>query len=222
MVGELDALYADGREVSYQALREIPRARERDQGDAAPAPAADPADAQGACSDFQYKDWTSAPGSTVARLARGLEPHARVLPGARALRSRPLRAGRARRTSACFAWIPFGARAPPLRRRGLRDDAAEGDLQRAAAPLRVRAGAAARELSQRPLEDGRAARAAVPRALPPARARRRRSAGGARERVRRSAAARRVDPICARATASAPARRPRCSASIRRRVRSCC
>ena len=66
-----------------------------------------------------------------------------------------------------FAWIPFGAGPAPLRGRGLRDDAAEGDLLDPAAPLRVRAGPAARSsYRQRPLEDGRRSAPAVPRALP--------------------------------------------------------
>src|SRR4029450_2172722 len=55
---------------------------------------------------------------------------------------------------------------PSLRGRRVRDDAAEGDLQRSALALRVRDQPAARELPQRSLEDGRAAPAAVPSALP--------------------------------------------------------
>src|SRR5262249_43702484 len=54
----------------------------------------------------------------------------------------------------------------PLRRRRLRDDAAQGDRLDPAAPLRARARAAAGELHERPLEDGRVGATALSRALP--------------------------------------------------------
>ena len=54
----------------------------------------------------------------------------------------------------------------PLRRRSVRDDAAEGDLLGAASRMGVRSGARPRRVPQRPLEDGRAARATVPCPLP--------------------------------------------------------
>src|SRR5262249_16551117 len=98
-------------------------------------------------------------------LARGLEPDARGLPGSRPLRPRTLCCG-ARGRPARDGVDPIRRRTPPLRGRRVRDDAAEGDLQRSAAALRVRAEPAAGELPQRSLEDGRAAPAPVPRALP--------------------------------------------------------
>ena len=195
---ELDALYADGREVSYQALREIPELECAIKETLRLHPpliilmrkvhAATSTTRAGRCP----------PGKLVAvspavsnRMPECFPEPDRFDPDRYVPR-------RARRTSSVFAWIPFGGGPPPLRGRRLRDDAAEGDLQRAAAALRVRAGAAARELPQRPLEDGRAARAAVPRALPAARgggaaaraggagrAARPRAAGGLRVRVDR-------------------------------------
>ena len=99
VVAELDALYADGREVSYQALREIPRARERDQGDAAPAPAADPPDAQGRCATSSYKDWTVPAGKHVGVSPAVSNRMPECFPEPERFDPDSLRAARARRTS---------------------------------------------------------------------------------------------------------------------------
>src|SRR4051794_11822045 len=50
-----------------------------------------------------------------------------------------------------------------MRRSGVRGHAAQGDLLGVASRLQLRARAALRHLPQRPLEDGRPARAALPR-----------------------------------------------------------
>ena len=62
---------------------------------------------------------------------------------------------------------PVRRRTAPVRRRELRADPAQGDLLGAAAGLDVRAGPALGHLPQRPLQDGRPARPAVRRPLPP-------------------------------------------------------
>ena len=93
-------------------------------------------------------------------------------PRAGALRPGPLRAAAARRTSSSSRWHPVRRRAPPLRRaRAFAMMQLKAIFCDPAAALRVRARAAARELPERPLEDGRAARAALSRALPAARRR---------------------------------------------------
>ena len=221
---ELDELYADGREVSYQALREMPAARVRDQGDAAPAPAADHPDAQGAAGlPLQGLDgprrearWRSRRRSRTACPSASRSRSASIPPATWPPREEdkqvfawiPFGGGRHRCVGAAFAMMQLKAIFSVLLRRY------EFEM---AQPLR--------ELPQRPLEDGRAARAALPGALPPARGRGRRAARRPRSEARGGAAPARAGCACAstatcvRATASAPARRPRSSASIRRRAR---
>ena len=148
-----------------------PGARVLAEGGAAPPSAAHHPDAQGG-RGFPLRRLHGARGEDDRGLPRRLEPHAGLLPGPGALRPEPLqggpRGGRAR-----LRVDPVRRGPPPLRRRGVRDDAAQGDLQRAAPPLRLLAGAGAGELPERPLEDGRAARGAVPREVPAARGDRR-------------------------------------------------
>ena len=100
MVGELDALYADGREVSHQALREIPELENAIKEALRLHPPLILL-MRKVVHDFHYKDWVVPAGKLVGRLARRLEPPARVLPRPGPLRPRPLRARAARRTRSC-------------------------------------------------------------------------------------------------------------------------
>ena len=116
--------------------------------------------------DLTYGGYRIAAGKLVGGQPGHLQPHPRGLP-----RPRCVRAGALPRTARggpgqSVDLDPLRRRPPPLRRRRLRHDAAQGHLLRAAPGLGVRGGSAARDLPQRPLEDGRAARAAVPGALP--------------------------------------------------------
>ncbi|TDC19495.1 ferredoxin [Actinomadura bangladeshensis] len=141
------------------------RAGVGDQGGAAPAPAADPAAAGRAVRPGGVRP--PHPRRDDGRLQpRRLQPDRERLPRPGRVRPRPLH--RAPRGGPPQP-LDVGAvrrRTAPLRRRELRDDAAQGHLLGAAAGLGVRARAAARDLPQRPLQDGRPARPAVRRPLP--------------------------------------------------------
>ena len=159
VVDELDALYADGSEVSFQALREIPRLESAIKEALRLHPplilllrvATEDLEVGG----YQIRGATSLPrvpqcrtGSSLTSRTRMLRPAALPRPATRG-RSQPLDLDPVRRRQA------------PVCRRGVRGDAAEGNLLGAAARLHVRACAALGDLPQRPLEDGRPARAAV-------------------------------------------------------------
>ena len=151
---ELDELYADGYDVSFDALRQIPqleaalketlrlhppliilmrvaRAISRSRAPIAHGDlvAATPAISNRIAEDFPDPDT--------------FDPDRYIEPDQEDLVNR-------------WTWIPFGAGAP-LRRRGVRPDAAQGDLLDSAAGLGIRARATLRDLPQRPQQDGRAA-----------------------------------------------------------------
>jgi sterol 14-demethylase len=177
VVAELDELYADGREVSYQALRDIPEL-ECTLKEALRLHPPLIILMRKVQREFEYGGVTVDVGKTVAvsPAVSNRMPEYFPDPGSR-----------------------------------LRHDAAQGHLQRAAAGVRVRDGAARRQLPERPLEDGGAAPAAVPRALPaPRGAREGRGGagpGGAGRRVRR---ARRRPPASGRGRGPVPGSRRLC------------
>ena len=195
VVAELDDLYADGAEVSLPGAARDPAAGGGAQGDAAAAPAADPPAARRRRRRSSWPATASRPGTMVGGLAGGVEPDRRGLPRAGARSTRAATSTRARRTCRTLDLDPVRRRPAPLRRRRLRDDAAQGDLLGAPARLRVRAGPAARDLPRRPLQDGHPARPAVPGDAtgggPAERRAARPSAAG--DRTRRCAAARAGD-----------------------------
>ena len=148
----------------------------RHQGGAAPAPAADPAAAggqrrprRGRPPHRRRQDGRRQPGR--------LEPPARGVRRRRRLPARSLPRGPGRRRRQPVELDPLRRRPPPLRGRPVRHDAAQGHLLGAAQGLDHRGRAAARQLPQRPLQDGRAAGPALPGHLPPAHAGRRRHHG---------------------------------------------
>ena len=108
VVTELDALYADGREVSYQALREIPLLESALKESLRLHPPLILL-MRKVMHDFQLRPLHGPGRQERRRLDRGLEPHARALPGsARATTPRAI-CRRAQEDAQPFAWIPFGA-----------------------------------------------------------------------------------------------------------------
>ena len=108
VIAELDDLYADGSEVSYQALREIPRLEAAGERGAAAAPAADlaPAGGQGRPRGGGLTDpGRQAVGASIAVSNRIPEDFA----DARRLRARPLPRAAPRGPDNPWTWIPFGA-----------------------------------------------------------------------------------------------------------------
>ena len=165
VVGELDDLYADDPEVSYQALREMPRLESAIKEALRLHPplilllrvAKQPMEVGG----FHIEA-----GKLVASSPGHLQPDRRRLPRARVVRPVPLPRAQARGPEQPVDLDPIRRRQAPLRRRRVRGHAAQGDLLGLAPRMVLRAGANARYLPQRPHEDGRAAAAAVPRPLP--------------------------------------------------------
>ena len=165
---ELDALYADGSEVSFQALREIPHLESALKEALRLHPPLILL-LRVAMEELTYGDYRIAAGKFVGGEPRHLQPDPRGLPRSRRLRPGPLpRAARGGPRQPVDV-DPVRGRPPPLCRGSLRHDAAQGDLLRVAPGVGVRGGAAARLLPQRSLQDGRAAAAALPRPLPPSR-----------------------------------------------------
>lgn len=164
VTAELDVLYSDGESVSSMHCAD-PGARSGAQGDAAPAPATDPA-SSGRARRLRGRRIPDLGGRSRGCDTGDLQPDPGGLPGSRCLRSRPLHRPQ-----------PGGHRQPvdldsvrggsaPLCGSGVRAHAAEGDILGSAARLRVRTVPAARDLPQRPLEDGGPARTAVCCAVP--------------------------------------------------------
>ena len=106
---ELEELYSDGQEVSFHALRQIPKAGQRSQGDPAAAPAADHSDAGG-----QRRIRGRGLPDPRRRLRRGiagdLEPDSRGLPRPRTPSTRIAITNPSRPTSSTGGpGFPFGA-----------------------------------------------------------------------------------------------------------------
>jgi sterol 14-demethylase len=107
VVEELDALYADGREVSYQALRGIPRL-EAALKEALRLHPPLIVLLRKAVTDFHYKDWMIAAGKLVAVSPAVSNRMPECFPHPE--RFDPERYARGREEDArVFAWIPFGA-----------------------------------------------------------------------------------------------------------------
>ena len=165
---ELDALYADGSEVSFQALREIPHLESALKEALRLHPPLILL-LRVAMEDLTYGDFTIAAGKFVAaspsisnRIPEDFaDPDAfdpsRYLSGREEDRANP------------WTWIPFGAG----RHRCVGANFAMMQLKAIFSVLlqgwEFRSGPTARLLSQRSLQDGGAARAALPGALPPPR-----------------------------------------------------
>ena len=135
------------------------------QGDAAAAPAADHPDAPGRGGDRAGRAHDPRRHDR-GLLAAGLQPARGGLPGRAVLRPGPLPRPAPGGPAEPLDLDPVRRRQAPLRRQRVRDDADQGDLLGDAARLRVRAGAAERDLPRRLLQDGHPAAAAVPSALP--------------------------------------------------------
>ena len=127
--------YADGGEVTYQALREMPVARVVHQGDAAAAPAADPAAAHGRWSRSTSRASTSPAGKLVGASPSVSNRLPEAFADADALRPGALPRAPPGRRRQPVELDPVRRRSPPLRRRRVRHDAAQGDLLGAAAGL---------------------------------------------------------------------------------------
>ena len=109
MVAELDELYADGAEVSYQALREIPRleAAIKEALRLHPPLILLLRVAKG---EFEVGGLPDPRGQDGGGVARGVEPAPRGLPRPRRVRPRPLHRSREQDDVANpWNWIPFGA-----------------------------------------------------------------------------------------------------------------
>jgi sterol 14-demethylase len=106
VVGELDGFYADGREVSYQALREIPELERAVQEVLRLHPPLIILMRE-VMSDFHYKGWTVRAGKTVAVSPAVSNRMPECFPDAERFdpdRYKPPR----EEHQQVFAWIPFG------------------------------------------------------------------------------------------------------------------
>ena len=137
-IAELDELYADGAEVSFQALREMPRLEASIKETLRLHPPLILL-LRVAMEDLEFdglhhprrRDGGGQPG--------GLQPDPRGLPRPRRLRAGPVPRARARRTGVNpWTWIPFGAGRHRCVGAGVRHDAAQGDLLGAARGVGVR------------------------------------------------------------------------------------
>jgi sterol 14-demethylase len=107
VVGELDSLYADGRDVSYQALREIPEL----EGAIKEALRLHPPLIllmRKVMFDFHYKDWTVPAGKLVAVSPAISNRLPECFPEPDRYDPDRYREGR-EEDAKLFAWIPFGA-----------------------------------------------------------------------------------------------------------------
>ena len=162
---ELDELYADGSEVSFQALREIPHLESALKEALRLHPPLILL-LRVAMEELSYGDYRIAAGKFVAASPAICNRIPEDFPDPDAFVPAPLPRAAGGGPGQPVDLDPLRRRPAPLRRCRLRHDAAEGDLLGAAAGLGVRGGTAAGLLPQRPLEDGRPAPAAVPGALP--------------------------------------------------------
>ena len=107
VVTELDGLYADGRDVSYHALREMPHL----EGALKEALRLHPPLIllmRTVQTPFAFRDTLIEAGQDRGGLSGGLESHARIFPQPGTLRPRPVPARREEDKQG-FSWLPFGA-----------------------------------------------------------------------------------------------------------------
>ena len=201
---ELDELYAHGEEVSYQALRDMPRLESAIKEALRLHPPLILV-LRVVKEELEVEGYRDRAGQAGGGEPGGVEPHRRGLPRPRRLRPRALPRAPGRGPRQPVDVDPLRRRPAPLRGRALRHDAAEGHLLGAAAALGLRAGPAVGHLPQRPLQDGRAAGPAVRGRLPPARRCRWRGVATTAREGRSSTA------TCARVTGCASPRPRRCS-----------
>ena len=195
---ELDELYADGAEVSYQALREMPRLESAIKEALRLHPPLILL-LRVAKEDLEVEGYRIAAGKLVGAQPGRLEPHPRGLPRPRRLRPRAATSSPAPRTA------PTRGRGSPSAPAGTAASARAFAMMQLKAIFSVllrdwefELAQPLGHLPQRPLEDGRAARSS------PAWSRyRRRGRGGAGAVMESWSTA-----TCARATASASPRRP--------------
>ncbi len=165
VVAELDELYADGSEVSFQALRSIPalEAALKETLRLHPPLIILMRVVQ---EEIELAGHPIQPGTVVAASPRVSNRIGEDFPDPEPVRPvalpRPAPGGPAEPVDL----DPVRRRQAPLRRQRVRDDADEGDLLGDPARLRVRDGPAVGELPRRRVQDGDPARAAVPGPLP--------------------------------------------------------
>ena len=164
---ELDALYANGEEVSYQALRAMPQLESAIKEALRLHPPLILV-LRVAKEELEIEGFRIAAGQARGGQPGRIQPNARGLPRRRRLRPRTLPGAPSRGPPAPVDVDPLRCRTAPMRGGPLRHDATESHLLGVAARLGVRAGTAVGDLSQRPLQDGRSAPAALCRALPSA------------------------------------------------------
>ena len=141
VVAELDDLYADGSEISFQALRSIPRLESALKETLRLHPPLIIL-LRVVQEEIELAGHTIPPGHHGRRVAAGVEPDRRGLPRARPVRPGPLPRPAPGGPAEPLDLDPVRRRQAPLRRQRVRDDAAQGDLLGDPARLRVRDGPA--------------------------------------------------------------------------------
>ena len=165
---ELDELYADGQEVSFHALRQIPKLDNVVKETLRLHPpliilmrvAQDEFEVEGF--PIHKGDFVAASPAISNRIPEDFPDPERVQSG-------PLQQTRAGGHRQPLDVDSVRCGPAPLCGRGVRPDADQGDLLGSVARVRVRDGAAGRHVPQRPFEDGGAAAASRQGALPQAR-----------------------------------------------------
>ena len=153
IVAELEELYADGQEVSFHALRQIPLLDNvvKETLRLHPPLIILMRVAKG---EFEVEGFPIHEGRLRRRVAGDLEPDPRGLPGPRRVQPGPLQQARTGRPGQPLDVDSVRRGQAPLCRRRIRHHADQGDLLGSVARVRVRDGAACRHVPQRPLEDG--------------------------------------------------------------------
>ena len=167
VLAELEELYADGQEVSFHALRQIPKLENvvKETLRLHPPLIILMRVAKG---EFEVEGFPIHEGDFVAASPAISQPDPRGLPRPRRVQPGPLQQARTGRHRQPVDVDPVRRGPAPLRRRRVRHHADQGDLLGSVARVRVRDGAAGRQLPQRPLQDGGAAGPARQGALPQA------------------------------------------------------
>ena len=161
VTAELDELYADGQEVSFHALRQIPELENviKETLRLHPPLIILMRVAQG---EFEVQGYPIHAGDFVAASPAISNRIAEDFPDPDSFDAGPLQQAPRGGCPAPLDLDPVRRGPAPLRRRGVRHHADQGDLLGPVARVRVRDGAAIGELPQRPLQDGRSARSAGP------------------------------------------------------------